>query len=778
MFSDWMDERFPFGTVMKKKGFKRIFLVAGLLISFFLLFPEAGAQSPKVREPLRVEISELEKTIQLLQNPEEAQRLAAQLKGILEAQKLAMAHEKPEVPETEKGFLDLFEFYESREEQLSRIEERMTELLESLTLRYRQVLTYFTQEKNLRKIASLGMEILLAIAAGLFLWLFLRRITRRFEKRWGRDERRTRVQTFGRVCLATLFRVYPWIAVYAVFYLLFLFFPATRALKPFILSGLLALIFYLGLKHFLAFLLSPALRPEGLIPLKDETSGYIFIWLRRILLFSLWIYLLYLAAFHLNQPRMMNAAGILYKVGLTAFAIVILAQWKEEIQRILSRPLRPEDPPWLSFFKRAVNYSSGKVYLLALFYAGFLAVLSLAGPSDLYSYVLSSSAKSALVLLSGVGLWILWSYLFRKLFEITRDIQERYPALAEHASRYIGYLGKAGYAAIVLFSLFVLLDVWGVSVYESIADTSWFKPLLRIPFIFLFAFLITHLAYFLINKFAIQTRARMVAAATVSPLEVEKRISTLANIFKRGVAVAVAVFAGIMILSELGFDIKPILAGAGIVGLAVGFGAQNLVRDIISGLFYTFENRIRVGDVAIINGTGGLVEQVNLRTTVLRGLDGTIHVFPNGAINTLSNMTYEFSYYLFDVGVAYKEDTDRVISVLKEVGDQIMQEEEYRTAILAPLEILGVDKFGDSAVVIKARIKTLPIKQWLVGREMNRRIKKRFDELGIEIPFPHRSFYFGEASKPISIKLEGLQERREEIKALVREVLEERREGR
>ncbi len=763
---------------MKKLLLKKIFLAVGWVLFFYLAVPQALAQGPQAQEPLRVEIAELEKTIQLLENPEEAKKLAAQLRGLLEAQKLASEKEKQEVPETESGFLDLLELYESREEQISRIGERITEFLESLTLSYRRVLTYLTQEKNRRKIVSLGVGILSALAVGLLLWLLLRGITRRFEERWDRDERQTRAQKFGRVCLASLFRVYPWIALYAVFYLFSLFFPATRAVKPFILSALLALILYLGVRHFLAFLLSPDLRPKGLIPLKDETSGYIFIWLRRILLFSLWIYLLYLAAFHLKIPRVMNAAAILYKVGLTVFAIVILAQWREDIQGLLSRPLRPGDPPWLSFFKRALNYFSGKVYLLALGYAGFLVVLSLAGPSDLYAYVLSSSAKSVLVLLSGVGLWILWSYLFRKLFEITRDIQERYPALAEHASRYVEYLGKAGYAAIFLFSLFVLLDVWGVSVYESIADTSWLKPLLRIPFIFLFAFLFLQLAYFLINKFAIQARARMVATATVSPLEVGKRISTLANIFKRGVAVAVAVFAGIMILSELGFDIKPILAGAGILGLAVGFGAQNLVRDVISGLFYTFENRLRVGDVAIINGTGGLVEQVNLRTSVLRGLDGTIHVFPNGAINTLSNMTYEFSYYLFDVGVAYKEDTDRVISVLKEVGGQIMQEEEYRSAILEPLEILGVDKFDDSAVIIKARIKTLPIKQWLVGREMNRRIKKRFDELGIEIPFPHRSLYFGEASKPISVRLEGLQEQREEIKAWIREVLEERKESR
>lgn len=167
------------------------------------------------------------------------------------------------------------------------------------------------------------------------------------------------------------------------------------------------------------------------------------------------------------------------------------------------------------------------------------------------------------------------------------------------------------------------------------------------------------------------------------------------------------------------------------------------------------------------------MEQVNLRTTVLRGLDGTVHVFPNGAINTLSNMTYEYSYYLFNVGVAYKEDTDRVVAVLKEISKEIIQEEEFKSAILEPLEILGVDEFADSAVVIKARIKTIPIKQWFVGREMNRRIKKRFDELGIEIPFPHRSLYFGEASKSISVKLEGFQEKKEEIKTMIREVLKE-----
>lgn len=253
-------------------------------------------------------------------------------------------------------------------------------------------------------------------------------------------------------------------------------------------------------------------------------------------------------------------------------------------------------------------------------------------------------------------------------------------------------------------------------------------------------------------------------------MEVEKRAATLSGILRKTVVIVIWVLAMVMALKESGFDIGPLLAGAGVLGLAVGFGAQHLVRDLFAGLFILLENQVRVNDVAIINGTGGLVEQINLRTIVLRSLDGTVHVFPNGTITTLSNMTHEFSYYLFNIGVAYKEDTDHVVEVLNQVADEFMQDEKYKPLVLAPLEVLGVDQFGDSAVVIKARFKTVPIKQWAVGREMNRRIKKKFDEVGIEIPFPHRSIYWGEASKPFAIHSD---EDREDLKSLIREVLAE-----
>ncbi|NWG12700.1 MAG: mechanosensitive ion channel family protein [Acidobacteria bacterium] len=295
--------------------------------------------------------------------------------------------------------------------------------------------------------------------------------------------------------------------------------------------------------------------------------------------------------------------------------------------------------------------------------------------------------------------------------------------------------------------------------------------LARIVIILVAAFVISRLARRFIRGLHARLVRVMARHAAGEAQELEKRAATIGAMLRKTVGVLIWALAIVIALREVGFDITPILAGAGVVGLAVGFGAQNLVRDVISGLFMLLENQIRVNDVAIINGTSGLVEEINMRTTVLRSADGTVHIFPNGAITSLSNMTREYSYYMFNIGVAYREDTDRVVAVIKDVADTLAKEPEFAEIILSPIEIFGVDQFADSAVIIKARIKTLPNKQWMVGREINRRIKIRFDELGIEIPFPHQSLYFGEASKPIRVQLE--KPAQEELRRIVREVLSE-----
>ncbi len=226
---------------------------------------------------------------------------------------------------------------------------------------------------------------------------------------------------------------------------------------------------------------------------------------------------------------------------------------------------------------------------------------------------------------------------------------------------------------------------------------------------------------------------------TPDALERARRLRTLGSLVRNVVGIMVTGTAILMVLRELRIDIVPLLTGAGIAGLAIGFGAQTLVKDVISGFFIILENQVRVGDVAVINGTGGLVEDITLRTIVLRDMEGTVHVFPNGGINTLANRSKDFSYAVIDVSVAYREDTDRVSRVLREVGDDVRKAPGLGDVILEPLEVLGVDAFNDSGVVIKTRIKTLPLKQWDVGRELRRRIKQRFDAEGIEIPFPQVS---------------------------------------
>ena len=300
---------------------------------------------------------------------------------------------------------------------------------------------------------------------------------------------------------------------------------------------------------------------------------------------------------------------------------------------------------------------------------------------------------------------------------------------------------------------------------------AWIGHLIRIVLILLVAWITTHIIHGWLPRLRTRIVAHMLGQRGTGDVELEKRAATLSEIIRRALAVVIWILAAVMSLKEAGFDIGPLLAGAGVVGVAVGFGAQSLVHDIISGMFLLFENQIRVNDVAVLNGTGGLVEAVNLRTTVLRGQDGTVYVFRNGAITTLSNMSHGHYYYVFDIGVAYKEDTDRVIGVIKGIADEMLKEEEFRSIILAPLEIMGLDKFADSAVIIKARFKTAPVKQWTVGREMNRRIKRKFDEEGIEMPFPHMSICFGEASKPFQLQMQVTG--RDELKKVIHEVLDE-----
>ena len=239
--------------------------------------------------------------------------------------------------------------------------------------------------------------------------------------------------------------------------------------------------------------------------------------------------------------------------------------------------------------------------------------------------------------------------------------------------------------------------------------------------------------------------------------EMKKRADTLKSVVRNMLNMVLIAVALIMVLDNLGVKIGPILTAAGVLGVAVGFGAQQLVRDVINGFFILLDDQIRVGDVVDIAGKAGLVENVNLRMTTLRDFAGSVHFVRNGEINVVTNMTKEWARYVFDIGVAYREDVDEVIDVIKQIDEEMRRDPVFGPDILEPIEILGLDRFADSAIIIKARTKTKPIRQWAVGREFNRRLKKKFDQLGIEIPFPHMTLYMGQGkdgkAAPMNVNL-------------------------
>jgi small conductance mechanosensitive channel len=228
------------------------------------------------------------------------------------------------------------------------------------------------------------------------------------------------------------------------------------------------------------------------------------------------------------------------------------------------------------------------------------------------------------------------------------------------------------------------------------------------------------------------------------------RVATLTSVLRTLALVGLWSMVVVICLSQLGLDVRPILAGAGIVGLAMGFGAQHLVRDVIAGFFLVLEDQVRVGDVAVVNGTGGLVETVTFRTIVLRDLAGTVHIFPNGSVTTLANMTKDWSGYVVDVEIGYREDPDRVVALMRRVFEELRQDPAHGPLIIEPIEIFGVDAFKDSGVVIKARLRTRPIQQWIVGREYRRRLLLAFAAEGIEVPAA-RVVQVGDSGKPFPL---------------------------
>ncbi|HYL19962.1 MAG TPA: mechanosensitive ion channel domain-containing protein [Burkholderiales bacterium] len=290
-----------------------------------------------------------------------------------------------------------------------------------------------------------------------------------------------------------------------------------------------------------------------------------------------------------------------------------------------------------------------------------------------------------------------------------------------------------------------------LKIVDSINWVSVGATAIHVVVIFALAYGLTRLFRRLLSLFRRRITSHM------DNIEQVRRVETLVRVFRYVTTVLVSLIAGMLILSEIGVSIAPILGAAGVVGLAVGFGAQSLIKDYFTGFFLLLENQIRQGDVVDAGGKSGTVEEVTLRYVRLRDYDGIVHFIPNNLITTVSNMSRGFAFAVVDAGVAYREDVDHVMRVMQRVAAELRKDEVFAPKIIADLEMAGVDKWAESSVIVRCRLRVLPLEQWNVRREFLRRLKKAFDEEGIEIPFPHLTVYPGQlkdGSAP-ALRVEG-----------------------
>jgi len=298
-----------------------------------------------------------------------------------------------------------------------------------------------------------------------------------------------------------------------------------------------------------------------------------------------------------------------------------------------------------------------------------------------------------------------------------------------------------------------LLNTWGLDVYTLLTTGAGRILISRLATI-VFVVAAAYAAWEVINRILY----RHVDRISLGEMW-DRRLQTVIPLIRSGLLAVLCVIAGLVVLSEVGINIAPLLAGAGIVGLAIGFGAQTLVKDLLTGFFVLLENTINVGDWVILGGHDGQVESLSIRHVLVRDIYGNLHTVPWSSVVSITNQTREFGYAVVEVGFAYRENIDEVIAVVKQVADEMRQDPAINAGILSELQILGLIELGDSAVVVRTRFQTTPFMRWRLERDFRHRIKNRFDELGIEIPYPHQTIYFGENKQgraaPARVRIQG-----------------------
>jgi small conductance mechanosensitive channel len=672
--------------------------------------------------------AELKSLVQTLKNDEERKKLISQLEVLLDAKSKASPEKKAQFSIGTRAI----EFLSGRLQQFSGEIVAGTRTILDLPNVYDWIVGQASDPGLRARWIEIAWKVLLAIGAGLVLEFMVRLILARPRSVLEAKDIDGLWVQLSTLSLRTALDFIPILGFVAGSYAALLAIKPGTVTQDVIVALIIANVVVRLVMAGSRMILAPVAGSLRLVPLKDVDANYLFIWVRRVADVAIYGYALVHVALLLGLPQ--SGGDILLKIiGLFVALLLIIF--------VLQNRVVTGD--WL----RGINGTAGSLLLLRgrladiwhvptiLYIMGMYAVWALS-IADGFRILLQATVLTIVILIAARIAFAIITSASRRVFALNPDVKLRYPGLEARANRYQPIFERATSAVLGIVAIFSVLEAWGVNSFEWLGTPFGQRAtgsLITIALLLVMTVVIWELTSAMVERYL-----------SKGDEAVSARARTLLPLLRTTILVILITILVMVSLSELGVNIGPLLAGAGVIGLAIGFGAQTLVKDIITGLFILVEDHISVGDVVQVGTHAGVVEKLTLRTIQLRDVAGTVHVVPFSAVTTLENMTKDFSRYVFNVGIAYREDTDHVISVLHELGEELIQDENFKDLILQPLEVLGVDSFGDNAVVIKARITTKPIKQWMVGREFNRRMKKRFDELGIEIPFPHRTIYFGE----------------------------------
>lgn len=482
-----------------------------------------------------------------------------------------------------------------------------------------------------------------------------------------------------------------------------------------------------------------AARDDGLrvLPLSAEQAAYWNAWLARLSGFIGYGILLLVPMVNYNISPALGRIATLIVMGLAfLYALVIILQNRALVTEGLLARARGAD---LVFTRVLLGMFARSWHVLAIFYFAALSVVTVLRPEDALPFMLGASLQTLVALGAGLFVSVFMSRFISRGFQVPEETRHRFPMLETRLNSFLPNAMKVVRLVILIVVAGFVADAWGL--FDLAAWTASETGALTIGTAMSVAIIVTLAVVFWIGLASWIEQRLNPETGSGEPSAREK---TLLTIFRNAIAITLIVITLMIVLAEIGINIGPLIAGAGVLGLAIGFGAQKLVQDIITGVFIQLENAINAGDIVTAGGITGTAEKLTIRSLGIRDLSGTYHLIPFSSVDTVSNYMREYAFHVGEYGVAYREDIDEVIVRLREAFVELMADPEQSAKVLADLDVHGVTALADSSVNIRVRIKTLPGAQWSIGRAYNRLVKYHLDAAGIEIPFPHMTMYFGE----------------------------------